>query len=287
MFARGQSGCTTTTDSFCTCDLHIDAYVLNCGGNTTNVALINFPTSNMSDQSTGTVFRSLSFYPTIRLHHIQASAFQGLRINKLNLGALDIQYVNSSAFVGVGSDLNQLVLDGNSIVSLPVGIFTPLVAVQSILLTGNAIDTLELGTFGSGLSSSLRWLSISDNQLLSIPDMLFSNLTSLVGLRLDGNELSIVNDNTLRGLRNLVWLDLSGNSITSVSGVAFADQSLLERIWLQGNQLIQLEPELVTYFASALLELIDVSYNNLSSLSTSDLQQLPASRLIYFGVSGK
>jgi Leucine-rich repeat (LRR) protein len=283
----GQWDCPDSA-GFYSCVLDDSTYIIFGGTDDSTNSFDNIPPLDMTSfpgSSMRTVYRSYELDPNVSVTNVQASAFNGLRVNELRLDGHGIQTVDPSAFSGISSELNQLILDNNNITLLPVTIFRPLTSVQLVSLSGNRLISLETGIFDSTQTAQLRWVRLSDNQLTSVPDMLFASLTSLVGLWLDGNNLTSISSGLLRGLTSLMWLDLSGNAIVSINSTAFADLSSLERLQLQDNRLVTLDVGL--FVPSPSIELLDVSKNSLTSLPISDLQHFSSSKIIYIGLAGK
>ena len=114
------------------------------------------------------------------------------------------------------SNLRLLSLKGNNLTSLPnlSGIFPNL---RKLVLTDNKLN--QISTIS--LPDNLIILELKDNLFHTIP-LAINKLSALTELHISGNNITAVNDNDLKGLRNLTAIHLDNTLISYVSPNAFA-----------------------------------------------------------------
>ena len=159
-------------------------------------------------------------------------------------------------------------LAGNNLATLPEGIFSGLTSLETLSLTGNELASLPEGVF-SGLAS-LETLNLSYHALTSLPAGLFSGLVSLETLDLSGspylagNNLATLPEGIFSGLASLETLSLTGNELASLPEGVFSGLASLGTLDLAGNNLATLPEGIFSGLAS--LETLRLSSNGLTSL---------------------
>jgi len=130
------------------------------------------------------------------------------------------------------------------------------VAIESMLLNGNAIPSLMSYAF-HGLN--VRKMDFNDNRINSVSDNTFKNLGGLQELYLANNRLNQVplalNREELSGLKKL---DLSNNSISNLANDIFQHMTNLEYLDLSHN------PVIMTANFAAFEPLVNLKYLNLA-----------------------
>ena len=156
----------------------------------------------------------------------------------------------------------KVYLGGNSITSLPTGIFMNLTNCTRLALQLNKISLIEEGTFdslenleklflgGNNIRSvgqvnewrgldNLKQLNLEFNYISQLSEGIFGTLNSLEVLYLYRNFISTIEEGALR-IPSLKELDLSYNQITTVETVFFGMFSLQE-LSLDHNQISHIE----------------------------------------------
>jgi len=226
-----------------------------------------------------TVYASLTVRESTAVRRVQARAFDGLRVNTLNLQSLFIESIDVDAFLGLDADqLTEIQLGDNNIQSVPAGTFRSLSSLSVLGLQQNAIRQLDPTLF-RGLTS-LSYLHLDGNQIASLPDGLLRDLRVLRELYLFHNELSEISTTALRGLSGLRKLQLNGNKLRRVAVGAFGWLGELRELRLQDNQL---GPVINFAMFDGLfqLEILDISNNFLSSLPSNTFVHTPRLRHVY------
>ena len=182
----------------------------------------------------------------------------GLDLSHSSIGALQAE-----DFSGL-TRLEQLLLNDNSLVTLPDGVFGGLIRLKTLELSGNSLSALPEGIF-QGLGS-LESLRLWNNSLSSLPAGIFRSLSNLTFLSLDRNALRTLPANIFSGLGKLEWLRLSVNPLNTLPAGIFSGLGNLQRLELGNiNSLRTLPAEVFS------------GLNNLETLLLTDngLTQLP------------
>ncbi|XP_075149015.1 toll like receptor [Haematobia irritans] len=198
--------------------------------------------------------------------------------------------------------------------SVPGDLFTNSTGLETVLITNNKLGTLPAELFESQVN--MKQLELSYNQLTNLPDDLFHNTWSLTSLKLDHNQLTEISSSLFSSLKKLERLDASNNKLVTINSQAFVNTQNIEFINLENNRLSLSEPygqmlegdieayQLGSPFRNAMklkqlnlknnsimfiyqdwkfhllnLEELDLSYNNITTLSEDDLQFLTRNNL--------
>ncbi|CAL4157124.1 unnamed protein product, partial [Meganyctiphanes norvegica] len=198
-------------------------------------------------------------------------------------------------------NLQELVLDHNDLVSLPVRSFAMLnglkrlhlrnnniktvsyafenlMALKEIYLSNNYITSVQNGTLRDLLS--LERLYLNNNSISTLHPDIFSGLSELQVINLSNNKLILDSnhDYLFRDLRRLVILDLSNNALTSISFSVFSDLTSLQQLDLSRNHIQYIEGG--SFESLSNLYTIDLSNNNLHTLHERTFKGLAGAALI-------
>lgn len=143
--------------------------------------------------------------------------------------------------------------------SIPSGIFAGLAVTTDLLLSRNALHTLNTSSF-EGLSA-LEVLKLESNELGELPSDLFAH-TKLKKLTLAHNRIAALHSSVFANMPLLEELDLSTNVLVQFP----SDLSLtrLNKLTLAHNKLETLQPGAFSDFLS--LEVLNVSSNAIADL---------------------
>ena len=137
------------------------------------------------------------------------------------------------------SSITELNLSGNSLSTLPEGIFDELTSVTKITLDNNRLRSLRSDVFEH--NSRLSNLELHNNQLSDLPTEIFEHNAGLRTLNLRNNRLNQLRPSWFEELSNLTNLDLSGNRLTAVPPGAFLQNRALELLDLSDNPISRLQ----------------------------------------------
>ncbi|XP_041351781.1 toll-like receptor Tollo [Gigantopelta aegis] len=208
---------------------------------------------------------------------------QGTSLTDLHLSSNLFDENDFAVLVNL-SDLTSLDMSNNLLTALPVGSFTHNLGLRRLNVSRNSITVLQSGSITGpsrlesldlshnslsviqdGALAELRHLKrlyLGFNSLSSLPFSIFDQLASLKILHVMNN--SIVDVPSFSHLQSLLALNLKNNQIQRLQRDAFSSLTLLQAIGLSGNALTTME--LATFDFSESLFIIDLSYNNISSL---------------------
>ncbi|XP_035794129.1 protein artichoke-like [Anopheles albimanus] len=111
-------------------------------------------------------------------------------------------------------------------------------AVQSLMLYGNAIETVEQDAFQD--LSLLETLYLDNNRITELPPLLFKSNDHLQHVTCSYNRLTTLKTNTFAGLSRLHSVDLAHNALTTIELAAFHG-SPIRYLNLNGNRLTRLD----------------------------------------------
>ena len=155
----------------------------------------------------------------------------------------------------------------------------------------------------SDIDASTTDLNLSYNQLSHLRNFTFSHLKKLRFLNLCYNRISIIDSYAFDGLVKLRVLNLTVNKLNELSSNAFTDLQSLKHLFLKNNRLTEI-PQLFnltklinldmsgnsitralfppSFQLLKALDTVKLSENNLGQISASDLEHLPAKRIMTF-----
>ncbi|XP_049540983.1 protein artichoke-like [Anopheles darlingi] len=132
--------------------------------------------------------------------------------------------------------------------------------VQSLMLYGNAIETIDQDAFQD--LPLLDTLYLDNNRITELSPLLFKSNDHLQHVTCSYNRLTIVKTNTFAGLSRLHSVDLSHNALTTIEGSAFYG-SPIRYLNLNGNHLTRLDGR---GLAGTKLHFLHADTNDISSL---------------------
>ncbi|CAL4066136.1 unnamed protein product [Meganyctiphanes norvegica] len=174
------------------------------------------------------------------------------------------------------NELVQIKLSKNNLQTLPENIFKESKNVVLLNMGRNKISSLPPKIFQNMVE--LRNLSIEYNQLESFPENLFSGLSNVLQIDLKNNLLISLHQQAFQSTQNLIDLHLTGNRLTELPERIFEKCTSLSELHISYNNLTSLPYSLFPKDSKSKLRLVDLSYNNLSSLChlTDDICVVPA-----------
>ncbi len=166
--------------------------------------------------------------------------------------------------------LNEMRFEGNTIPVITDTIST-YIGLRTLLLNNNGIAHIDDGAFK--YIPHLDTLSMSDNKLSALTPDVFEGLNHLTILHLANNPLHVLHANLFNRdtFPNLEVLTLSGCFIHDIDAKCFVGVSQLTIINLTNNALEQ-PPH---FTGASRLQMIDLSYNQIKTLSKDNLQRYP------------
>ncbi|XP_053205855.1 chaoptin-like [Panonychus citri] len=212
---------------------------------------INF-SHNLLGDTLNPIFSTNEFY--------LLSSLQSLDLSYNQLRALD-----SNIFKGL-KNLTQLNLNGNQFTTIPYPSLSSLRTLKVLGLASNRLTELTIHSFPPSLSSSLRTLNLTGNRLTNLATGSLSHLTQLTDLYLAHNQLTHLKPSSMEGLTSLETLDLSSNLLDNVPTETLNGLRKLRKLYLGSNLIETLEKDGLGLGDLPLLELLDLSRNNLISL---------------------
>ncbi|CAF1660713.1 unnamed protein product [Rotaria magnacalcarata] len=236
-----------------------------------------------------------------QITEINANAFQGLRVKRLNLAGNKIRFLSPRAFIELSNYLEELIIefDSNSFHHIPDAIKINLISLRSLKLINLNLIEIKNQTFIK--FRKLEQLSIIKAHIKSIEPDGFQALSSLRSLNLDQNNLNDSSWNSLmKYLPNLVTLCLSQNNFNylknihlkylkildlSSNGLQYIDRNIfhsLEKLYLQNNEINSLQ--LTFLLALKNLKELNLDFNRLTFLPEKIFQI--NSNLAYLSLQG-
>ncbi len=140
----------------------------------------------------------------------------------------------------------------------------------------------DLRTFPTGLPLTTRQLILSNNRIPDLPALELNYLSDLAYLDCSNNSLTHISESTFGNLRNLAYLDLSFNSFCKIEEQTFSALESLVMLRLTDNpRLSDFHPQAFSH--DSVLQVLDISRNNLSRLNVSSLSALGGLRSLGLG----
>ncbi|XP_063596618.1 chaoptin-like [Penaeus indicus] len=210
-----------------------------------------------------------------------------------------ISDLTTEDFDGYERSLQTLVLAENSLTILPEGIFRTLENLKTLNLRGNNIMTINPRAF-QGSSSHLAHINLANNLLTTIPfeamsevrniqtlnlarnmitqtyEVLYTGSLSMDTLVLDFNQIESLQPYSFQNFGNINRTSLRGNPLTHISEDAFKDAKIKE-LYLHDCDLWSISEKAFGGLEST-LQLLELSYNNLSSIPEKAFDKLDALR---------
>ncbi|KAH8383043.1 hypothetical protein KR009_006458 [Drosophila setifemur] len=206
-------------------------------------------------------------------------------------------------------DMKVLILKAD-LEELPEDLLEHSTGITNISLSPNMLSTLPEKLFEHQVN--LLNLDLSQNMLIDLPDRLFENTTQLRDLNLEDNMLTEITSQLFSRLINLEVLNMRKNRLRTIDSRAFTATTGLLHLHLEHNNIDLQQPLLNSdlqeqinspfsnlfhlqtlnlsnnsiifvyndwKFVLTQLRILDLSYNNISSLVYEDLQFLSKNRL--------
>lgn len=246
---------------------------LNLGGNN----LVALPETLFANNSKLSVFKLLENREKIDILP------DGFLANKPMLSEVYIkcrlEKISGNAFEG-STALMNLKLEGNELDTLPQSLFKGLEMLERLDLSRNLLTELPQELFVD--TKSLSVLNLSYNRLRQLPKYIFQRVPKLVELHLGNNQLMRLETAIFDGLISLQYLNIQNNFLKFESGIVeienenvtldvssrFQGLASLEHLILRNNSITAIFED----FTLTNLKELDLSYNNISVFSKTDLQ---------------
>ena len=178
-----------------------------------------------------------------------------------NTGMNEIQ---QHALLGLGM-LEVLILEHNSLTTLPTTICQNLPQLKVLLLGYNVLSNLTSNIFKGQCGHELIGIHINNNKLTYLERDLFNSTSNLSHLDLSQNRLAHIPKDTFRTLTELSTLTLIGNHLSDLDMLEVDGLRYLYSLYLRENNISILR---VGVFQSLqLLRNLDLSDNNISVLA--------------------
>uniref|UniRef100_A0A336L998 CSON006663 protein n=1 Tax=Culicoides sonorensis TaxID=179676 RepID=A0A336L998_CULSO len=140
-------------------------------------------------------------------------------------------------------------------------LFTQCPTIETLSLNNSSIMVLNENIFTGAFA--LKELYLTQNNIREVKSETFDGAYHLSVLDLSKNLIEIIAPDTFKKLTKLMTLDLSENKLKTLDIKLLQDCTSLSRLVLKQNQIINLE----LHFTSRILQLIDVSSNNLINVT--------------------
>ncbi|XP_055522510.1 protein toll-like [Wyeomyia smithii] len=216
---------------------------------------------------------------------------------KLNNNQVPLQTLPEN-FLSNLMQLKDVKLQGCSFTNLPASLFRGSTDITDLDLSYNQLILLPELLLRDQLE--LQNLNLAYNELETLPERLFENTKELLTLQLSFNRLHNLSATVFASLTKLTVLNLDNNHLHVIDHLTFSRTHALEKLYMQNNQLsfgsssygktpfqyltklsvLNLRNNsITTIFGDLLLNNLqlrelDLSYNNIPTLSYLDLQFL-------------
>jgi Leucine-rich repeat (LRR) protein len=158
------------------------------------------------------------------------------------------------------------------------GAFTGLTKLADLSISGNEISEITPRTFEK--MNRLEYLDLEGNGIENLEVDVFLGLINLKVVRLKGNKLQYLHPDTFVGLPIFKYLTLSQNPDLQIpTDRHFVSSHSLSHLDISGCNVSSMSVE--TFANVTALELLDLSYNNLSSVDINILKALPKLSALY------
>uniref|UniRef100_V5GRH4 Leucine-rich repeat-containing protein 15 n=2 Tax=Anoplophora glabripennis TaxID=217634 RepID=V5GRH4_ANOGL len=230
---------------------------------------------------------------------MEPDSFKGLAgVNVLILKDIAVPVINPGTFSDL--ELMSLVLQGDQITDIKPGAFKN--SKMSLLRIANTnlkkirrgvfndVDVMQLDLFYNKISSiedgalagipNLYTLKLENNALTSFDARkIFQGIPKLQILHLHNNNLASLRRSTFEGLTDLTKLVVSSNQITHIEPGTF-NLPNLKILNLSNNKIKKLDKNILSGDGLTALWELYLNYNELTSLPTSFLSELPNLRKV-------
>ncbi|KYN18187.1 Chaoptin [Trachymyrmex cornetzi] len=196
---------------------------------------------------------------------------------KVNVSHNEISrlWVNSTSFTpssvvggNVQSNIKVLDLSYNNISDIAKYYFKPVeYSLTHLYLSNNQLRNITQDVFGN--MAHLQWLDLRHNELIEIYFDCLKNTNNLQVLLFSWNEITDIPAETLRSLKKLRIVDLSHNKLRTLPDNMFTDSDI-ESLDLSHNQFTRLPVKSMSVTSTANLANLDMSWNILSGIHTTD-----------------
>jgi len=205
---------------------------------------------------------------------IPSDSTRGLRIlcTEAHVGSLE-----PSGFSSLNL-LEELVIDGCSLESLPADAFQGLVSLKKLTVSTRNQSVLRLQPGSFSHLSSLQMLDLSENNIREVPAGELCGLSQLTHLNLSSNKLGSIFDLGVQSscLSHLSILDLSSNEITSLETHSLPGPSSIAELRLQKNFIRFIASDV---FSNSSIKILDMSNNQINHLPSSLFHNVPLQEL--------
>ncbi|XP_043261233.1 chaoptin [Colletes gigas] len=184
-------------------------------------------------------------------------------------------WINSTTFTpattiggSIQSNIKVLDLSYNNISDVMKYYFKPVeYSLTHLYMSHNQLNNVTQGVFGN--MPHLQWLDLSHNELMEVDFDCFRNTKNLQVLFLSWNDITDIPAEALRHLKRLRIVDLSHNKLRALPDNMFSDINL-ESLDLSHNQFTRLPIKAMSISSAASLSILDMSWNSLSGIHTTD-----------------
>lgn len=182
------------------------------------------------------------------------------------------------AAFGALKQLTSLSITDSQLSSISDGLYTDLVPLRSIVLSGNNISGTISSAIGN-LTESLAELNLRDNQLTgTLPDALWDNV-NLKTVKLGGNRLTGSLSPAIQRARSLTFVDFSNNDFQGELPDEVYDCSNLTHLYLYANNFTGTVSDRIGRLRS--LVDLELSQNSLSGTLPEALYSLTGLQALY------
>ena len=205
---------------------------------------------------------------------IPSESTRGLRIycTESHLGSLEAAGFSSLNL------LEELVIDGCALDSLPSDAFRGLVSLKRLTVNTRNLSVLKLQQDSFSHLHKLERLDLSQNSIREFPAGEICKLSQLTHFNLSSNEIGSIFDLGLQhqacSMPHLRILDLSSNEITSLDSNCLP--ASLQELRLQKNFIRFIAPDV---FSNSSIKIIDMSNNQINHLPSQLLHNVPLQEL--------
>lgn len=140
-------------------------------------------------------------------------------------------------------------------------LFTMCPNIETLSLNNSNIFEIRNGLFEQ--ASAMKMINLSENHMKEVTSDAFKGAYLLSVIDLSKNDIEIIASDAFKKLNKLMVLDMSANRLKILNMKLLQDCTSLTQLKLRHNQLVHLE----LHFTSRVLQLIDISSNNLVAVT--------------------